>query len=180
MPGVFVGLARLTGDGRWERAAAAAIAAVAGVTYGGQRLPPDWARLSGARLSPIAAPGGGAPVQYSFDAARLPIWFASACSPAARSLAASWWRNILGANGRSGPLALGLNGATINADESPLMLMAGAAAATADDDVRAAHDLRTQADEFARRDPTYYGDAWTALGAAFLDRSIDPCDESKR
>jgi endoglucanase len=178
MPGVFVAIARLTGDRRWERAASAAIAAVAEVTDSGRRLPPDWARLSDARLIPIAAPGESVPVQYSFAAARLPIWFASACSPAAHSVAASWWRNILGSNGRSGPLALDLNGATINAADSPLMLIAGAAAATADGDMRAAHDLRTQADELALRSPTYYGDAWAALGAALLDRSIAPCDET--
>ena len=131
MPSVFAGLAGLTGDDRWNRAAAAAVAQIATLTNGGRLLPPDWARLSGSRLVPIANPGGGAGVQYSFDAARLPIWFAAACTADARGLAAGWWRDLLGADGRSGPQALSLDGATINAAPSPLPLMAGSAAAAA-------------------------------------------------
>jgi hypothetical protein len=29
----------------------------------------------------------------------------------------------------------------------------------------------------AARSPTYYGDAWAALGPALLDGAIDPCSE---
>ena len=175
MPGVFDALARLTGDGQWTRAAGAAIATVSGVTDGGRRLPPDWARLSGGELVPIAAPGGSAGVQYGLDAARLPLWFASACDASARGLAAGWWRNVLGSGDRAGPQALGLSGDTINGDSSPLTLLAGAAAATAAADDGAAHDLRARAAALALRSPTYYGDAWAALGPALLERSIDPC-----
>ncbi len=176
MPGVFDALARLTGDGRWKLAAAAAIATVSSVTDGGRRLPPDWARLSGGRLVPIPAPGGSAGVQYGLDAARLPLWFATACDAGARGLAASWWRNLLGSGDRSGPLALGLSGNTINGESAPLTLLAGAAAATAAGDDGAARDLRSQAASLAARSPTYYGDAWAALGPALLERSIDPCE----
>jgi endoglucanase len=179
MPGVFVAVARLTGDDRWNRAADAAIAMIGDLTDGGQLLPPDWAQLSGDRLVAIPNPGGGAAVQYGFDAARLPIWFATACSNSARDLAASWWRNVLGLDGRSGPQALGLTGTTINAVPSPLPLLAGAAAATSAGDQRAARELRARATTLALQDPTYYGDAWVALGPALLDRSITPCDENR-
>lgn len=178
MPGVFVALAALTGDDRWNGAADAAMALIDELTGSGTRLPPDWANLEHDRLVPIANPGGGAGVQYGFDAARLPIWFATACSAGARRLAASWWRNLLGSDGRSGPQALGLDGATINPALSPVFLIAGAAAATAAGQDSAARALRGRAATLALQDPSYYGDAWVVLGPALLDGSIDPCSDA--
>jgi endoglucanase len=175
MPGVYSALARMTGENRWQRAAGAVVGLVAGLTDGGRLLPPDWARLSGGRLVPIPDPGGGAGVQYGFDAARLPIWFATACSADARSLAASWWRNLLGSDGRAGPQALQLDGSAIDATASPLPLMAGSAAATAAGEKSAARSLSARAAALAVEDPTYYGDAWVALGPALLEGSLDPC-----
>ena len=175
MPGVFHALARMTGDGRWTRAAAAAIATISDLTDGGRRLPPDWAALSGGRLHAIAEPGGGAGVQYGLDAARLPVWFGTACDSSARTLAASWWRNVLSLGDRSAPQALTLSGATIDPNKSALTLLAGAAAATAAGDKNAAASLSGRAAALARYTPTYYGNAWAALGAALLERSLDPC-----
>ena len=177
MPGVFVALARLTSDDRWNGAADAAVTLVDNMTGGGRRLPPDWAKLSGGRLVAIANPGGGAGVQYGFDAARLPIWFATACSGAARGIAAGWWSDVLASDGRAGAQALTLDGGTIDGAPSPLQILAGAAAATAAGDRNAAKALRVRAAALAREDPTYYGDAWAALGPALLDGSISPCDE---
>ena len=178
MPGVFVALARLTGDDRWSRAADTAIALIGDLTAGGHRLPPDWAQLKGDRLVAIASPSGRAGVQYGFDAERLPIWFATACSSTARRLAVSWWHNILSSNGRSGPQTLSLTGATINPSPAPLPLLAGAATAAAAGDRGAARELRARAASLARQDPTYYGDAWAALGPALIDRAISPCNET--
>ena len=175
MPGVFAGLASLTGDDRWNGAADAAVSLIGDLTGSGMRLPPDWANLEHDRLAPIANPGGGAGVQYGFDAARLPIWFATGCSTNAHAIAASWWRHVLGSDGRSGPQALGLDGTTINPAPSPVFLLAGAAAATAAGDNAAAAALRARAATLASQDPTYYGDAWVVLGPALLDRAIDPC-----
>jgi endoglucanase len=175
MPGVFTGLAALTGDDRWSSAARATVTMIGELTDSGTRLPPDWAQLTHGRLQAIANPGGGAGVQYGFDAARLPIWFATACTADARRLAASWWRHVLGSNGHAGPQALNLNGEAINPAPSPVFLMAGAAAATAAGDQSAAHTLRSRAEALARADPTYYGDAWVTLGPALLERSLDPC-----
>lgn len=176
MPGVFAGLAGLTGDDRWGRAADAATTMVSALTDGGTRLPSDWAQLEGDRLTPIANPGGGAGVQYGFDAARLPIWFATACTARARDLAAAWWRNVLASDGRAGPQALSLDGGAINPAPSPVFLVAGAAAAGAAGDASAARDLRTRAVTLAREDPTYYGDAWVALDPALEEGAINPCD----
>jgi endoglucanase len=175
MPGIFGALVGLTGDDRWNGAADAAVKLIVDLSGDGTRLPPDWAQLSHDRLVPIANPGGGAGVQYSFDAARLPIWFATACTPDAQSLAANWWRHLLGADGRSGPQALTLDGATINPAPSPVFLMAGAAAAGAAGETSRAGALRARAATLALEDPTYYGAAWLVLGDALLDRAIAPC-----
>ena len=91
--------------------------------------------------------------------------------------AAGWWRTILGSDGRSGPQALGLGGAKLSPAESPLPLIAGAAAATAAHEPSAARELRARAAALALGDPTYYGDAWVVLGPALLDASIIRCDE---
>jgi hypothetical protein len=115
--------------------------------------------------------------QCGFDAARLPIWFATACSGAARGIAAGWWSDVLAPDGRAGAQALTLDGGTIDDAPSPLQILAGAAAATAAGDSNAAKALRVRATALAREDPTYYGDAWAALGPALLDGSISPCDE---
>jgi endoglucanase len=175
MPGVFSAIGRLTSDPRWHQAAASAVSMVTDLTSNGRRLPPDWAQLSGGRLVPIAAPGGGASVQYSLDAARVPIWFAAACDTRAHTLAASWWRNGLGSGRRAGPTALSLDGATINPQNSPLTLLAGAGAAMAAGANARADALRQRAESLAVRAPTYYGDAWAALGPALLDGSIKAC-----
>jgi endoglucanase len=177
MPGVFEALARFTGDDRWRRAAAAAVAAIRDLTRDGRLLPPDWAVLSGRGLVAAPAPAGGPGIQYGPDAARIPIWFAAACDAGARDLAATWWRNELASGHRSGMVALSLTGTPITATSSPVGLVAGAAAAAAAGDDRAAGRLRHRAAALAARAPTYYGDAWAALGPALLDRSIDPCHE---
>ncbi|HET6865357.1 MAG TPA: glycosyl hydrolase family 8 [Solirubrobacteraceae bacterium] len=178
MPSVFVGLAALTGDKRWNGTADASVNLIDGLTGSGTRLPPDWASLEHDRLAPIANPGGGAGVQYGFDAARLPIWFATACSARAHRIAAGWWRTVLGSDGRAGPQALGLDGNTINPAPSPVFLVAGAAAATAAGDTAAARALLGRATTLAHEDPTYYGEAWLALGPALLEGSINPCSDA--
>jgi endo-1,4-beta-D-glucanase Y len=159
MPGVFGALARLTGDARWTRAASAGVDLVRGLTTGGRRLPPDWATLSGGRLTAAPAPGGGAGVQYGFDAARVPLWFATSCDAAGRRLAGAWWRTLRGQPG-----------------DTPVNLLAAAAAAAAAGDPGAARSLRARAGKLAVAAPTYYGDAWAALGPALLDGRLVPCD----
>jgi len=179
MPSVFAAIGALSGEDQWRQAADAAVRLIGGLTDEGRLLPSDWAQLSGARLVPIPNPGGGQGVQYGFDAARLTIWFATACSEDAHRLAAAWWREVLGSNGRAGPQALSLDGAAIDAAPSPLPLLSGAAAAIAAGDSIAARNLRARAGALALADPTYYGDAWMALGPALLEGSLNPCAQTR-
>ena len=176
MPGVFSALAKLTGDHRWQQAAASAVTLVRGVTGDGRRLPTDWAHVDQGRLAPAAAPDGSAPMQYGLDAARLPLWFGAACTPDARQLAARWWTDVLAHDRRSSYLALSPAGTPINRDAHPLPLLAGAAAAAAAGNSGASASLRERAARLAHRMPTYYGDAWLALAGALFDHPLDSCE----
>jgi endoglucanase len=87
----------------------------------------------------------------------VPLWFATSCEAGARRLAAAWWARLRG-----------------QAAGSPENLLAAAAAATAAGDRAAARSLRARAQTLAVQAPTYYGDAWAALGPALLDGRLVP------
>ena len=178
MPSVYAALGTQTGDERWQQAASTAQSLVSGLTQDGQQLPTDWAQLANGQLTGTADPGGGAPVQYGLDAARLPLWFGTACTHAARSLAARWWHAGLSRPARAAAIALAPDGRPIDRASNPLPLMAAAAAASAAGDEQAVRGLRDHAAALARSTPTYYGDAWVVLGGALLDGALDPCKEA--
>jgi len=175
MPAVDQELAALTGNATWSKIAATAVNLVAQVTNHGQLLPPDWARLDGGKLVATAAPGGSPAAQYGLDAQRIPIWFATACLPNARDLAASWWRSTLSNDDRSKAIALTMHGDVVNGSRNALSMLAGAAAASAANAHDASTALRTRAKKQAADSPTYYGDAWLALGQALLDGNLTRC-----
>lgn len=177
MPAIFTALGQLTGDDRWRHAATVAVPLVAQLTDNGRVLPPDWAQLTGERLVAIPDPGGGSPLQYGLDAARLPMWLGAGCTAGERELAARWWSALSRDNGAR-DIALSPSGAAINRQTNPLPLLAGAAAARAAGDTAAARTLRAGAAQQSQQTPTYYGDAWLALGNALLDRTLDPCGEA--
>jgi endoglucanase len=174
MPGVFAALGRYTGDERWSRAATASERLLAELAEGGRRLPPDWARLENGRLIPATPPGRRAEIQYGLDAARLPLWLGTGRSATGRRLAASWWNGLLRADDRAAALALSLTGEVTDSQTNPLPLLAAAAAAAAAGDLTASGQLRGRAAAQGQQTPTYYGDAWLALGGAMLDGALRP------
>jgi endoglucanase len=174
MPPIFRWLAIAVGDSTWSRIASDSLSLVDQMTGGGRTLPPDWARLDGSNLTPTATPNGRAGVQYGLDAARLPLWLFD-CSPLGHQLAARWWNDVLSKGNRTAADALTLGGEIIDPAVSPLPLLAAAAAALAAGDNSQSAELRVRADAQARRAPTYYGDAWLALGGVLLDRSLTKC-----
>jgi endoglucanase len=178
MPSVFAALAHLGDDQRWQWAATTAVELVRDATGAGRSLPTNWAQLDGGRLVPITDPGGPAPALYGLDAARLPVWFGTACTADARQLAVSWWHNALSRDDHAADLALTVGGAPLDEQTNPLPLLAAAAAADAAGDTAATGTLLTRAAQQSRKNPTYYGDAWLALGSALIDRSLDPCQEA--
>ena len=174
MPGVFHALATMTGDQRWARAADSAVSLVSQMTDGGKRLPPDWAHLQGGALTPTAAPSGSPPPQYGLDAQRIPVWFATSCTASARKLAGAWWP-LLSQDDRGSAIALSLGGQVINSAKNPLSMVAAAAAAKAAGDSASANRLLADAAAQSAQTPTYYGDAWLALGQALLDGKLTSC-----
>jgi endoglucanase len=175
MPPIFRALATITRDPRWSRTATASLSLVDEITNGGRRLPPDWAHLDGSALTPSGTPSGSAGVQYGLDAARLAVWFAVDCSASGRRLAARWWDNLLSADDHTAAIALSLHGQVTDAAMNPLPFVAGAAAARAAGDQAKSGQLRARAASQSDQVPTYYGDAWLAVGGALLDRSLTTC-----
>lgn len=169
-PLAFSALAHFTGDIRWSQLAGSARRAIGQLTAGGRRLPPDWARMDGTRLSPTAAPNRSAPqVQYSLDAQRVVVWLAASCRAADRRLAARWWDILSASPQRETALSLQTDGAVIQSQSNPLAPVAAAAAAGAAGDMRARGRLLAVARRQQQDHPTYYGGAWLALGETLLE-----------
>jgi endo-1,4-beta-D-glucanase Y len=176
-PAPYEQLARATGDPRWAALAPAAVQAAADLTGDGVALPPDWARADDGVLRPTPAPDGTVPVpRYSLDAQRTVVWLATACSSEARALAATWDPLLSGK--RAGAIALGQDGSILDEAVHPLPYVAAAAAADAAGEPERRDGLLDRAAETAERFPTYYGDAWLALGRALLQTDLlDACEE---
>lgn len=172
-PQIFRWLAHATGDRRWSQAAAKTRALVRQVTHDGRQLPPDWARIAGDRLVPTPPPGQSGEPTYGLDAQRLPVWLATGCSKREHRLAGHWWRDVL-SHHRSDLAAqtVGTNGTTVNGNPTPLGYVASSAAATAAGDAAAGRHLLAQAVARASAEPTYYGDAWVALGGWLLGNGL--------
>ena len=175
MPAVFNALARETDDSQWDTLSASSVQTLRAITHGGRELPPDWARLVGNLASPQRAPNGSAQhLQYGLDAQRLPVWFATACTPSGRSLAADWWSKLR-IPSRQPAIALSLDGTVINSARNPLGDVAASASAQAGGHVSTERALLAAAGGQARSYATYYGNAWLALGRALLGHTLGLC-----
>jgi endoglucanase len=175
MPAVFDALGRETADSQWNTLAVNSVQTLRVITRGGRELPPDWARLDGNVASPQRAPNGSAQqIQYGLDAQRLPVWFATACTPSGRSLAAGWWSNVR-VPSRQPDIALSLDGAVINSARNPLGDIAASASAQAAGHVSTERALLVAAGDQAKSYSTYYGNAWVALGRALLGHTLGLC-----
>jgi len=163
MPSVFRALASATGDARWRQMADTSVRLVTELTDDGRRLPPDWATVQDGRLMASGSPGSSDQPGYGPDAARLPVWMAVDCEQAGRRLAAHWWSLL---RDQSGAMARGLDGSVRDGNEAPLSEVAAAASARAAGADDPSTRMMTSAVAVARKHPTYYGDAWIALGVA--------------
>jgi cellulose synthase (UDP-forming) len=153
---------------QWAKLAAGDRAALASVVHG-NRLPPDWAQLTSTgtlRSTPAPSQSSETP-RYSFDAARVPIRYGTACLPADRALAAGMWPTLEQA-GSPTPYSLTLTGGALATASHPVALVSIAAAASSYGRSPEALRLLRRADALDRRFPTYYGAAWDALGRIML------------
>jgi endoglucanase len=158
-PRAFTTLARLGDQASWRRLTQASTRMVTATTR--RSLPPDWARASSATAVATGAPGDQGPPSYSWNAVRVPIRFAAACSPRLRRIAASLWPRL---KRRPGLLPRALGGAPLPGAQKTSAGLAGAAAAAAAAGKRArARALLGEASSLERSRPTYYGSALVAL-----------------
>src|SRR5262249_29899639 len=82
------------------------------------RLPPDRAVVKPWGVAPTGPNAAGRPV-YSYDAARLPVWFADSCDPATRTLAARLWPRL---RSRPGAVPRALSGAPLGHGQGAVAL----------------------------------------------------------
>ena len=163
-------------DPRWAPVAAAMPGLIDAATDSGRRLPPDWGTasvaLTGVTITPTPLPSGAGSIQYSLDAARLPVWTATSCQPAVRARAASL-RPLIGTDPATAAIApRNLDGTPASSDRQPLALVAAAAAAGAGGDTATRDRLLDAATQLADELPGYYAKAWAALGRVLLQTSL--------
>ena len=172
MPSIFRALATSTGDKRWATLAATSVQELGQLTQNGNQLPPDWAHVDNGRLVAAGAPGTSDQPQYGMDAERVPVWLALDCSSSGRRLAAAWWSKL----GSASPaIARSLDGTVTDPAKAPLPEVAAAASAQAAGQGAAAKTALAGASGLASAYPTYYGDAWAALGAYLLGQPPSSC-----
>ena len=110
-----------------------------------------------------------AQARYGYDAMRVPLRLAEACSGPARAQAAAPWRTLrAGAvDGRIAPV-YDLGGTPLAQGEHPAALAGAAAAAAAAGDRASAQRLLVRSLRLSETQPGYYGAAWAALGSVML------------
>jgi endoglucanase len=169
-PAAFDVLGKATGDDRWA-ALSKGSRAVTGAVLDASDLPSDWSQVhADGNVDPMPATGGDGRVLYGYDAMRMPVRYAEACSAPDRSLAGSVAPTLRRQTQLAAQLDLG--GTAVTGDTSALAYVARAAAEQASGETSAAAaDLR-RADRTAATTPTYYGDAWAAIGATMLTSDV--------
>ncbi|WFR68444.1 glycosyl hydrolase family 8 [Curtobacterium flaccumfaciens] len=169
-PAAFDVLAKATGDDRWNALTKGSRAVTAAVLDESD-LPSDWSQVhADGTVDPMPATDGDGRVLYGYDAMRMPLRYAEACSASDRSLAGSIAPTLRRTTRLAAQLDLG--GTAVTGDTSALAYVARAAAEQASGQSSAATaDLR-RTDRTAATTPTYYGDAWAALGATVLTSDV--------
>jgi endo-1,4-beta-D-glucanase Y len=180
-PQAMAALASATGDPRWSELASGTTALVTSLAVAdGTGLVPNWAQVaSDGSVRAVGTPSGSGTPAFGLDAQRVPVWLASSCSATDRSLAGREWPVLQRAHQHGAALSYSLSGVSTSGLVNPLGLVAAAAAARAAGYPSNASSLLAQADRQSQRFPTYYGDAWGALGRVLLDTSwLSSCPTS--
>ena len=170
-PAATQALRRASGDARWGQLESGS-RKVIGRLSTAERLPPDWAEVEAdGSAHPVAAPSGE-PEVFGYDAARVVPRHAESADADDRA-------NAAGTRGRlwehhPARALYDLAGSPRSEIASPLAYAARAASSAADDHLDEAAVAMGAADALSRAHPSYYGDAWTALGWMLVTRgSLD-------
>ncbi len=173
-PETFAILAANTGDQRWSQIAASSALVVAADTNNGRRLPSDWAQIDSSGRVRASPPPGGGSVLYGYDAFRTLVRQTEGCAAgngpavirALEPLAAATASPKNRANTYDQDATVSQPG------DNPLMLVAAAGSAMASGDAKASGRYLDQAAAASAHQPSYYLDAWVALGRYFLTTNV--------
>jgi endoglucanase len=176
-PATFAALQGASADGRWGSLAASSRSITSALMPAPSRLPPDWAKLQGAKPVPIGSPDKPqGPPGFGFDAPRALVRLAEDPDPAGRRIAARAWPVFEGRKAADVPVEHDLSGRPTGGTHHPIVLVAAAGAAYAAGQADAGRRLLDEAEALDGRTPTYYGAAWVALGRIMLTtKLLDSC-----
>lgn len=176
-PATFAALQAATGDGKWGSLAASSRTVVDKLLQGSSRLPPDWARLEARGPVPIGSPGNTqATPQFSFDAVRTLVRMAEDPDPTGRQITARAWPVFENQDPSKLTVEHDLSGKPTGGTMNPVVLVSAAGAADAAGQPAARDRLLGAAEALDKRQPTYYGAAWVALGRIMLtSKALDSC-----
>lgn len=168
-----------TGDDRWRELEVGSRELVRKLTDGG-RLPPDWAEVGAdGAVRPARGPVGQ-PEVFGYEAARTVLRHAESCYPGDRRISAGTL-DLLGGDDEAAQPVRGLAGQARSDWPDPLAYATRAASQAA---AGREHEARRELDravEVGRTRPTYYGDAWAALGWMLLtEPSLGGCPPEVR
>lgn len=168
-PATFAVLGTASGDGKWGSLSASARSVTEILMPSEGSLPPDWASVKGAKPVAIGTPDnpGGKPT-FGFDAARTLVRMAEDPDPAGARIAAKAWPAYEGQKPADIVVEHDIDGQPSGGTKHAMGLVAAAGAAQAAGKTRDAAKLLDAAEALDKRDPTYYGSAWVALGRVML------------
>ena len=175
-PATFAAVGAVSGDGKWGSLAATSRSVTDTLMQGSSKLPPDWARIQGDKPVPVGSADGHGTPKFSFDAVRTLVRFAEDPDPAGRQIAARAWPVFEGQDPNNLPVERDLTGKPIGGSTNPVAQVAAAGAADAAGKNADRDRLLNAAEALDKRQPTYYGAAWVALGRYMLTTNkLEPC-----
>jgi endoglucanase len=180
-PEALAALAAATSDPQWSQLEASSTSLLQRLELGrSTKLPPNWVFLdAGGTVRAAATPSSSGQPVYGLDAQRVPVWLAASCSSDDKRLAATAWPVLQHTQDNGAAISYSLAGRRLALAVNPLGFVATAAAADAAGAPHAASHLLNEASAQAASTPTYYGDAWVALGRVLLDTNwLSPCAPS--
>jgi endoglucanase len=175
-PAAFAAVGEASGDGKWGSLAASSRSVTDSLMQGPSKLPPDWARIQGDKPVPVGSADGHGTPKFSFDAVRTLVRFAEDPDPAGRQIAARAWPVFEGQDPNNLPVEHDLTGKPVGDTMNPVVQVSAAGAADAAGKTAERDRFLKAAEALDKRQPTYYGAAWVAIGRMMLTTNkLDAC-----
>jgi endo-1,4-beta-D-glucanase Y len=168
-PTTYALLAVHTGTLDWRALSQSSAAILSSTTDGGTRLPANWASVDSSGAASSSGPPGGGPTVYGYDAFRVIVRQSEDCAPSGGHQLVDRLAPLVARTARVG------GGDTFNLDatsatdgDNPVLLIAAAASAASEGHSASRDRYLHEAQSDAERSPSYFLDAWVALGWILL------------